>query len=924
MCQSIAQGGKRCIAHHPYTAAMVEYIALESSLKEEQVRAIFKSLRAEAKRDAQESLLRGITEESLFDSLPEEAALKSLAGVKGAARIMRRLESARKIGVENIKETDRVAFKNLKRVAKAVREDITKVVNDRAYEENISPADAEKIFWEVYARTSVPRNKNSSTTIGDARTTEALLIYNKSIVPQEREKQPRIIHQKSKWLLDSYGYDSSDGRLEVSVKGSMYSFHSVPEDVAEKFKNEPVQALREVSRNPAWRYSSSSEATLDGFRVRCPKCGQFSAQNGHSCPLRAEEDEMLPILGEVSEEISSRFSEESFEDSIAKYVSLDSSLFDNYWDIKERLTVFNVGSVENIEEKIVDVNSFDIAKIQQNLQAGVGTRLTVQATSPDGRYTQEQTFTIAPSQIYEGRFCYIDEGSPMCSCGRRYCRHFDDDFGLVGTVEDVSSKWWEFREKLGRVALEDTRWESFTGITPVTPDMTKEAISCLMFFNGYHNSGNLLSFEVKARVEGDSGKIRIDADNNGELLISSEGIDIEKIKGTPLERKFQEIFEEYELGKAIQGSRAKIVKEGVGEFLDSYNGDSGEYKDFLKSMSGWSETFEPGYSSNVQSFLEDYKQSKENGLPPRLEGTVMGGSFISASKDEPGARGFGIELEFEGADTEDIYEALRKAGVEVVEAEYGDSNYNVWQVKPDGSLDSGGEVVSPVLYDNEETWATIDRVCEILRSEGAKVNSNTGAHVHIGRGEERIASHSRGVHIAYATHQDVIHRFATNPDVGKHRGTSYSLPYSKNEEYEIYRSPGAWSTTQNLDSNRYRAVNQERGSTFEFRDFDGTLDSGRIQANVMMAAAVTRAGMRSSVGVEEWRNRAGRVQEVGVNYKRSQALRALVDIDTNSDEFIVADNIAVANALDSLFPNREVRSHILGHILASPWQEQGR
>lgn len=55
-----------------------------------------------------------------------------------------------------------------------------------------------------------------------------------------------------------------------------------------------------------------------------------------------------------------------------------------------------------------------------------------------------------------------------------------------------------------------------------------------------------------------------------------------------------------------------------------------------------------------------------------------------------------------------------------------------WKAIEERSLDEGGEIVSPILNNNEDTWNVLNEVCTFLSIAGADDDEYTGAHVHVG------------------------------------------------------------------------------------------------------------------------------------------------------------------------------------------------
>lgn len=81
---------------------------------------------------------------------------------------------------------------------------------------------------------------------------------------------------------------------------------------------------------------------------------------------------------------------------------------------------------------------------------------------------------------------------------------------------------------------------------------------------------------------------------------------------------------------------------------------------------------------------------------------------------------FGAEIEFEDSKRQLIEEQIAET--------FPRGN---WKVVDDRSLNSGGEINSPILRDTEENWEDLKMICNIV-DENAIVHQNTSAHVHIG------------------------------------------------------------------------------------------------------------------------------------------------------------------------------------------------
>ena len=80
---------------------------------------------------------------------------------------------------------------------------------------------------------------------------------------------------------------------------------------------------------------------------------------------------------------------------------------------------------------------------------------------------------------------------------------------------------------------------------------------------------------------------------------------------------------------------------------------------------------------------------------------------------------FGVEIEYE-----DIFNQITNF--------YIKHNFNKWESKTDPSLDSGGEISSPILIDSPNCWDELLKICNHLKKRKANTIENAGGHIHVG------------------------------------------------------------------------------------------------------------------------------------------------------------------------------------------------
>ncbi|MBR3162068.1 MAG: amidoligase family protein [Bacilli bacterium] len=94
---------------------------------------------------------------------------------------------------------------------------------------------------------------------------------------------------------------------------------------------------------------------------------------------------------------------------------------------------------------------------------------------------------------------------------------------------------------------------------------------------------------------------------------------------------------------------------------------------------------------------------------------------------------FGVEIEFDKARKRDIKEVLDKAYYDkVIDKKWDVVDEETICESGDKNYMFGGEAVSDILTDNENTWKNINYTCDKIKIFDGKINKNCGAHVHVG------------------------------------------------------------------------------------------------------------------------------------------------------------------------------------------------
>ncbi|MEU5421445.1 amidoligase family protein [Streptomyces sp. NPDC020667] len=270
------------------------------------------------------------------------------------------------------------------------------------------------------------------------------------------------------------------------------------------------------------------------------------------------------------------------------------------------------------------------------------------------------------------------------------------------------------------------------------------------------------------------------------------------------------------------------------------------------------------YSEDFDAFQEAYDQAQARrraGEPavPYLTENATGGL---GARD--GGRAFGLELEFDFPPTmnymeqqrakEAIARDMHQAGLSPdpyihgwhasARAGYTD-DANAWRMEHDSTV--AGEIVSPILYDEPQTWNNLATMCDIIQRHGGVASARTGGHVHVSVPDydHNVENHNRllGTVSAY---EDVVYRLAHNPDRRQHRGLRWCEPNrAPSRAYTSVGSVRSANNSHHIGLN-FQSVTGSSGDHAEFRMWDGSLNPGVIQAQVNVSLGLANASLREA------------------------------------------------------------------------------
>lgn len=186
---------------------------------------------------------------------------------------------------------------------------------------------------------------------------------------------------------------------------------------------------------------------------------------------------------------------------------------------------------------------------------------------------------------------------------------------------------------------------------------------------------------------------------------------------------------------------------------------------------------------------------------------------------------------------------------------YPTNAWGGWSYEEDSSV-TGGEVISPILSDTGEAWESLREACRAITVGGGLATARTGSHIHVSAPEflgdaDRI---NRLLGLVYR-YQDVLQAMADAGEGRIDRGHVEPLSAPPAAGYlTVGHAHPAASRRRIVNIGHVPAVRPEDdGDAFlegqecrvEFRLWDGSLELGRIQAQVLASTALVGYASRT-------------------------------------------------------------------------------
>lgn len=215
---------------------------------------------------------------------------------------------------------------------------------------------------------------------------------------------------------------------------------------------------------------------------------------------------------------------------------------------------------------------------------------------------------------------------------------------------------------------------------------------------------------------------------------------------------------------------------------------------------------------------------------------------------------FGTEIEYEKID----YYIVDK---------FIDENYSSWYSDTDGSLNSGGEISSPILRDNLKSWNQLKSICDFLKNGKANADEMAGGHIHIGANVigSDVEKWKKFIKV-YIAYESILFRFFYGEKVKpREKLKRYAPPIAD----RLYKQLDKLNCARDIDdiknilyySDRYQAINFsnisfssldsfEEDNTIEFRVPNGTIEEVIWQNNINAIAKLMLAPSKNLMDID--------------------------------------------------------------------------
>ena len=199
-------------------------------------------------------------------------------------------------------------------------------------------------------------------------------------------------------------------------------------------------------------------------------------------------------------------------------------------------------------------------------------------------------------------------------------------------------------------------------------------------------------------------------------------------------------------------------------------------------------------------------------------------------------------------------------------------------------FETGGEIKSPPLYDNKETWLEIKQVCDYLKKNNAVVDISAGSHVHVSVSElgKNIEKFKQFI-LLYIAYEHILYRFSNGERIDTRRNqiaTSYPIslmiaPMCKEilriKDYEELKILLVDSSSRfqglNLKNIKFNEITKNTiKNTIEFRMANGTKEEIIWQNLVNTYTKMINSSIKKSFDIDKLRYKIRRMNDIYLNY----------------------------------------------------------
>lgn len=871
-------------------SAMTSFARLRAGLEDQQTLSAYHDLLREGRGVARptQDMIRELVDEQIAavqaDTVLSEARRRSLIARLETARerdmpgnyyyasraIMERTASAR-IALDNYADS---AARDLGVSRAQIEADLASGIVEagRGGRGQAAPREWREQFASAISNRSLPLDRQTAYAIHRIEQRRAAA---RVAAPSRRTVTRQPVNSSA---VASVGYDPATGRLEVEVHsrpGHGYAYR-VPQHVYdEMMASTSIGSYysRNIRGQRAYQYSTAAEHEAAANLTQCRTCGQF-AGDGHACPPRdsvEERNRTERLAREAARATASRIRPGA---NAAPAAASNDAPGTPAW--REARIASYVADGMNRSDALDAVIAEEVvaqrqARIDRAVEEG-------RISARRGRVLHAEASGV-PAE--DGDLNGAEDGGDPDNCPD--CGQFmNDGHNCQSTVTPAvvnANSMPRESHRMGYASARTYQGRSGAFQTPNLTTVQQEArnrgrvnmrvASTILRVAGVDGMAQDVSrANVNGRVEveylgrgrgyratavtepGDSGVDRLQC-NCADYRARYDCVHVRQTVQDINTRINQErLRDRHAIGEAVSVVGADLAQDRAESIAAQET-----------SIATWGEP-EVVYADDMAAFQADYRAAKER----RERGEPAVEYMLENATDGLGARGtgraFGVEIEFDIGPNVDRHTALAAIGREMHAAGltssasqrgyhsgmsrgYTENHRGGWSYEQDCTVH--GEIVSPIMYDEPETWQNLQKVCEIVKRNGGVATIRTGGHVHVSTAnyDHTVANHTR-LMATWRENEDLIYRLSSSPDRGTHRGPQWCAPNRvPSSGYRDVSDARSNNYGHNLGVNM-QSVSGRASDHVEFRTYDQTLDPGVIQTQIKMSLALTEAAFRDT------------------------------------------------------------------------------